>query len=267
MKIKFCIISFLLSPIWLSWIHAQDFEVAPVIINFDANPGEIQKAEVTVRNHANIKQTYSVTLGDFVINETGEKVRVNAGTSKKSCTDWVTVTPSFLELNPNEEKNVTVLMTVPKDGHSTKWCLMYVQTSEEQTENPVDKQLATGIKVTPRIAVLINQSPKSNKNYKGTIYDLKDISQAGDSVYSYQVTVENSGDKILEAKVQLYLANLTSAKERKFEQKMQRVYPGEKRVFVLTMPKNVGTGKHALAAILDYGHGTDLEGTQIMIDL
>lgn len=245
----------------------QDFEVAPVVINFDANPGEIQQASLTVRNHANIKQVFTLTLGDFVIDENGQKKRVAGGTTDKSCAGWVTLTPSFLELNPNEEKTVKVLITVPKDGTDTKWCMAYVQSSEEQTENPVDKKLAAGIKVTPRIAVLINQSPKSNNNYKGKIYDLKDVSQPEDSVLTYNVTVENIGDKILEANVQLYLANLTTAKEQKFKGKMERVYPGEKRIFTLNIPKNAGTGKHALAAILDYGHGTSLEGTQIMVDL
>lgn len=248
-------------------IVAQDFEVAPVIVNFDANPGEIQKAEVTIRNHANIRQSYTLTLGDFIIDENGEKKRIPAGQSDKSCANWTTITPSFIQLNPNEEKSVSVLMTVPKDGYSTRWCLLYVQTAEEQTENPVDKQLQTGIKVKPRIAVLINQSPKTNTNFKGKIYDLKDITTPEDSTYMYQVTVENTGDKILEAKVQLYLANLSTATEKKFPVKMQRVYPGEKRVFILPLPKDAGTGKHALAAILDYGHGSKLEGTQIMIDL
>lgn len=246
---------------------AQDFEVAPVVINFDANPGEIQKANVTIRNHANIKQTYTLTLGDFMIGPDGHKKRVEGGTTNKSCAGWVTVTPTFIQLNPNEEKTVSVLMTVPKDGHDTRWCMIYVQASEEQTENPVDKQLAAGIKVTPRIAVLVNQSPKSNQNYKGKIYDLKEVTQPEDSMLVYNVTVENTGDKILEANVQLYLANLTTAKEQKFKGKMERVYPGEKRIFTLMMPRDAGKGKHALAAILDYGHGTSLEGTQIMIDL
>ena len=187
-------------------IFGQDFEVAPVVINFDANPGEIQKADVTIRNHSNIKESYTITLGDFIIDENGAKKRMPAGQSSKSCANWTTITPSFIQLNPNEEKTVSVIMTVPKDGNDTRWCLLYVQTTEEQTENPVDKQLQTGIKVKPRIAVLVNQSPKSNTNYSGKIYDLKDITTDEDSTNIYEVTVENTGDKILEAKVQLYLS-------------------------------------------------------------
>ncbi len=246
---------------------AQDFEVAPVVLNFNANPGEIQQATVTIRNHANIKQAFTFNMGDFEVDQEGKKTRLPGGTSKRSCADWITVSPSLLELNPNEEREVTVIMTVPKNGTSSRWGLIYVQTSEEQSDNPVDKQLATGIKVVPRIAILVNQSPTINTNYKGGISGLVETTTAEDSLRTFNVIVENTGDKIIEANVHLALANLQTAQEKKFDSIMQRVYPGERRVFTLELPKTEGSGEHALAAILDYGHGTSLEGTQILIDL
>lgn len=247
---------------------AQDFEVAPVVLNFNANPGEIQQTTVTIRNHANIKQAYTFNLGDFEIDSTGRKNRMNAGESERSCANWITVSPSFIELNPNEEREVTVIMTVPKDGSSSKWGMIYVQAATEQDKNPIDKQLATGIKVVPRIVVLVNQSPTINNNYKGTISNLVETTTPSDTARTFNVQVENIGDKIIEAKVQLALANLETAQEQKFKSTMQRLYPGEKRIFTLSLPKNIsGSGEHALAAILDYGHGTNLEGTQIIINL
>ena len=246
---------------------SQDFEVAPVVLNFKANPGEIQQATVTIRNHANVKQGYTFNLGDFEIDEQGRKVRMPAGESERSCADWITVTPSYIELNPNEERQITVIMTVPKSGTSSRWGMIYVQAAEEQSDNPVDKQLTTGIKVVPRIVILVNQSPSINSNYHAEISNLVETTTAEDSLRTFDVMVENTGDKIIEANVQLALANLQTAQEQKFDRVMQRVYPGEKRIFTLILPKTSGTGQHALAAILDYGHGTTLEGTQISIDL
>lgn len=251
----------------LGLTHAQDFEVAPVVLNFSANPGEIQQAKVTIRNHANIKQAYTFNFGDFEIDDQGKKKRMPAGTSPRSCANWITVSPSFIELNPNEEREVTVIMTVPKDGTSSRWGMIYVQATDEQSENPVDKQLSTGINIVPRIVILVNQSPTINKNYKAEIANLVETTSDKDSLRTFNVTVTNTGDKIVEANVGLVLANLETAAEQKFPTIMQRVYPGEKRTFTLTLPENLGTGKHALAAILDYGHGTNLEGTQLLIDL
>ncbi|MCT4580955.1 MAG: hypothetical protein N4A35_06015 [Flavobacteriales bacterium] len=248
-------------------IKAQDFEVAPVVMNFEANPGQIQKKQMTIRNHANIKQSFTFNFGDYEIDESGKKVRKAAGTSKRSCASWITVTPNLLELNPNEERTVTVLMTVPKDGYATKWGMIYVQASTEQSGNDVDKQLATGIRVTPRIAVLVSQSPKTNQNYKGKIYNLKEVTSQKDSVKTFHVVVENIGDKIFEGSVQLLLADMTTAQETKYKPKKNRVFPGEKRTFELTLPNNITPGKYVLAAILNYGHGKALEGTQLLVEI
>lgn len=246
---------------------AQDFEVAPVVMNFDANPGQIQKKVMTIRNHANIKQTFTFDFGDYEIDEEGKKIRQAAGASLRSCASWTTVTPNMLELNPNEERTVTVLMTVPKDGFSTKWGMIYVQASSEQKGNEIDKQLATGIRVTPRIAVLISQSPKTNKNYKGKIYSLQEVTTKKDSVKTFNVIVENTGDKIFEGNVQLLLADMNTAEEIKYKPKKNRVFPGEKRTFSLTLPNNIPKGKYVLAAVLNYGHDSSLEGTQILVEI
>ncbi len=251
----------------ISFSIAQDFEVAPVVLNYNANPGEIQQATVTIRNHANIKQGFTFNMGDFEIEADGKKTRLPAGESDRSCSDWVTINPSYVELNPNEERQITVIMTVPESGTSSKWSMIYVQTATEQNEDPVDKQMATGIKVVPRIVILVNQSPTINSNYKATINNLVEVTTPEDTAKTFKVMVENTGDKIIEANVQLALANLETATEQKFEKTMQRIYPGEKREFILSLPNNLGTGQHALAAILDYGHGTNLEGAQIIIDL
>ena len=247
--------------------NAQDFEVAPVIINFNANPGEIQQKKVTVRNHSNTKETYNFVLGDYDIDENGKKERVPAGKSNRSCSNWLAINPSFIELNPNESKEVNVIITVPSDGFATKWGIIYVQPVKEQVSDPVDKNSVSSLTVTPRIVILVNQSPKANNNYKANLSNLREVTEQGDSIRSFEVTVNNIGDKIIEARINLAVADLTTAKEKKFEGIMQRVYPGEKRKIVLTLPNNIGKGQHALAAILDYGHGTNLEGAQILIDL
>lgn len=261
------LLSILTSLLFTNSFVSQDFEVAPVVLNFNANPGEIQQQKITVRNHANIKQAFTFNVGDFEVGQDGQKKRMPAGTSKRSLAKWISVSPSLIELNPNEEREVNVIMTVPKDGYSSKWGMIYVQATTEQTENPVDKQLATGIKITPRIVVLVNQSPKINNKYVAKIGNLKDITTEEDSLQTFSVQVLNVGDKIVQANVHLEVANLTTASQKKLDGKMERVYPGERKTFTLTIPKDFPPGKYNLAAILDYGHNTNLEGTQITIEV
>jgi len=96
------IVLFILSPV-ISWhaAYAQDFEVAPVKLNFAVEPGEIGSKTVTVRNHSNKSQAFVLTLGDVLRDSLGRNKKFPAGTTKRSCAEWITINPSFFELNPN----------------------------------------------------------------------------------------------------------------------------------------------------------------------
>ena len=60
----------------------QDFEVAPVILNFDANPGEIQEKSIHVKNYGNKVQSYSAYPFDFKVKK--EKNETKRGSTYRS---------------------------------------------------------------------------------------------------------------------------------------------------------------------------------------
>jgi len=259
--ISFCFLLFIFIA------SAQDFEVAPVVINFTANPGEIQTKQINLINHSPKPQKYTLKLSDYEIDAEGNKKAVPLGTSKRSCADWITLNPSFVELNPNQSISIEALMTVPKDGFNARWGIIYVEVSKEQSSSDVDKNLATGVVLIPRIVIIVNQSPPSNNNYKASITGLKEVSKPGDKLRSFEVLVTNIGDNVIEANVSLALANIQTAKEEKFSPVKVTVYPDASRTVTLQLPSTLTKGKYALAAILDYGHRQPLEGTQLMLDV
>jgi len=259
--ISFCFLFFAFSA------SAQDFEVAPVVINFTANPGEIQTRQINLINHSPKPQKYTLKLSDYEIDAEGNKKAVPLGSSKRSCADWITLNPSFVELNPNQSISIEALMTVPKDGFNTRWSIIYVEVSKEQSSSDVDKNLATGVVLIPRIVIMVNQSPTSNNNYKANITGLKEVSKPGDKQRSFEVLVTNTGDNVIEGNVTLALANIQTAREEKFSPVKVTVYPDASRTVTLHLPSALTKGKYALAAILDYGHRQPLEGTQLMLDV
>jgi hypothetical protein len=268
MKVSFAKLVYgLLLTVSTSLIYAQDFEVAPVILNFKADPGSIETQKITIRNHAGKKQNFEFKTADYSIDESGNKKRLPAGTSKRSCADWLSISPSLLELNPNESREVIVTMTVPKDGFSTRWGLIYVQTAKEQTGSKADKSLNTGVVISPRIVIQVTQSPNSNSNYKAVIQNLQEITKPGEIQRSFKVDVSNVGDKPINANVFLTIADVKTAKEIKYKPEKINVFPDGVRNVVLKLPADVPKGKYALAALLDYGHGTALEGVQMMIEI
>ena len=263
-------VSFALAACWLmtlSPLAAQDFEVAPVILEFSAEPGGIESKTISIRNHGNQKQSFLIQLGDQVVDEKGRKQNLPPGSTARSCANWLTLNPSFFELNPNESKEVEVLIQVPNDGFNTRWCMLYVKATTEQTASRVDKSVATGILVSPRIAVRVSQSPKSNTNYKASISNLVEVDRNAAGERTFSVRVQNVGDKMVKPKVYLILSNIQTAKEVTLDPQKTTLMPGEARIMQLSLPNDVEAGNYALGAIMDYGHDTDIEGVQMMIEI
>lgn len=246
---------------------AQDFEVSPVLMSFNSDPGEIQKKQITLTNHSSKPQKYTLKVSDYLLDKDGNKKVVQSGTNKRSCADWITINPSFIELTPNQTTTLEALMAVPKDGFSARWCMIHVEVSNEQTPFEADKSLATGVLVVPRIVIMVKQSPRSNNNYKATINNLKEITKKTDLERNFEVLVTNIGDNIVEGTITLALANMQTTKEEKFNPVKVTVYPDASRIVKLQLPKTLPKGKYALAAILDYGHRQPLGGTQLMLDI
>jgi len=261
LKSVFCFLFF------ASLLYAQDFEVAPVLMSFTADPGEIQKKEINLINHSGKPQKYSLKIADYTLDKDGNKKAAPAGSTKRSCADWITLNPSLVELNPNQSITIEALMAVPKDGFSAKWCMIYVEVTKEQTTFEADKSLATGVLLIPRIVILVKQSPKSNNNYRAGISNLKEVTKQGDKLRTFEAVVTNTGDNIIDAEVSLALANIQTAKEEKFSPVKVTVYPDVSRTVQLQLPNNPQKGKYALAAILDYGHRQPLGGTQMMLEV
>ena len=251
----------------LSHIIAQDFEVAPVLVSFDANPGEVQSQKLTIRNHSNERQRFLLTMADYISDEKGTRKSLEAGSTDRSLINLLTINPSFIDLNPNESAEVDLNISVPQTFFKTCWGMVLVEVAREQTASGADKQLATGVLILPRITVLVKQSPNANQNFQGKVTGLTEVSQEGKVFRTFEAVVSNTGDKILEAKVFLALANLATAEEQSFKPTNVTIYPGQDRRVQLSLPVNPEKGTYAVAFLMDYGKRSALEGAQIMLEI
>jgi hypothetical protein len=248
-------------------LRSQDFEVAPVLIAFDANPGEIQTKILTIRNHSNERQKFVMNLNDYILNEKGAKQGVEAGSTSRSMAEWLTINPAFIELNPNESAEIQLNLSVPRNGFSTRWGMIPVELAREQSASGVDKQLTTGVLLVPRIIVLLTQSPRSNQDYRGTVSGVTEVTKPGDLYRSFEATLINQGDKILDAKIFLAVANIETLEEEQMKPTSVTVYPDQSRKVTLTLNKQLQPGKYAVAFLMDYGHRTSIEGSQILLEI
>lgn len=245
---------------------AQDFEVSPAQLFFNAEPGQIQTIPISIFNHSNTKTSFVVSLGDYVVNRDGEKIGMPAASTEHSLVNWISINPPFLEINPNEERQVLVSIQAPVGDFSSKWANIIVRTSKEQTALAADKDLQAGLVVNGQMILRAVQSPKTNINYKLKIAGLAEI--ASDSTTRiFTATIDNIGDKIAKCKVTLLASNLETAEETKLDEITFESYPDNQLNIKLKMKQILPPGKYALAAILDYGSKQNLEGTQILLDI
>lgn len=260
--------SIILSYFFISYaLKAQDFEVAPVMLEFAAEPGDNQTKVVNVKNHSNKKASYVVVLADFMPTMAGERKVLPPNSTKRSCANWVNINPSFFELNAGEEIQVQVNMLVPNDQYGATWCYLYIQPTQEQSVWSADKTLGAGVVLSSRIAIRIYQTPKSNTNNSLKIGNLVESTKIGDKQRVFTATIENLGDRITKAKVYLLVSNMKTAEEKQFNPVDFETFPKMSRTVDLVLPDELPVGTYSLAAIVDYGSKNALEGTQIIIEV
>jgi hypothetical protein len=248
-------------------IYAQELEVSPGTLSFATNPGSSQTQQITLRNKGKSEQSFIFNLSDWLTDENGEVKYFEPGTTPRSCSDWITVSPALVTLQPNEKATVNVTMLVPNDNIATKWAVLFVQSAVEQTgPKAIDKEMALGVQLALRIAVTIYQSPASNTLYKATIEGLAEkIGEDKSRTYNSQVI--NVGDKVLNCKVYFTVTNLATAEEFTSTPMEFSLLPETNKKVSYTLEKPLAKGKYSVAAILDYGFNNELDGVQLELDV
>lgn len=248
-------------------LFSQDFEVAPVRVNFNIAPGESQSRSVTIKNHGNRKETFSIRLNDYLVQRHGGMELLPAGSTRNSISGWINLNPSFVELQPNESAVIQVNLQAPTDDYSAKWGIMSFFTTAEQTAFTADRDLQTGVSVSGRIDIYLFYNPAAGDPGRVEIGNLQEVASKNDDERLFTVNLDNPGEKIMNTKVYLIASNLQTGQEHKFRTLEVVSYPQTARIVELGLPKTLPPGRYALAAILDYPGSASLKGTQIIINV
>lgn len=247
-----------------SGVFAQNMNVTPAKINFNLEPGEFYETEIVVRNTAAKMQKINIALGDFDLNVEGGSSFSDANTSDFSCAGWITLTPSFLELNPNESKKVKVKMKVPENGTTTRWGMIFIEPADEQVSvETVDKSLSVGTKVTTRVGIPVFQSPRNSGKIKADVRNLKEV--PNDTLRQFVTEIVNEGDKVIEGVLFTVFSNIETGEEIEVPTETLTVLPKNSRNFRFTLPEKLPKGKYVLTVVLDYDADAEQEGVRLNI--
>jgi len=249
------------------WVTAQDFEVAPVRVNFNAEPGESQSRTVTVKNHSSRRETITLRMSDFLVQRDGRMENLPAGSTRNSIATWVTLNPSFMELEPNESRTIQVNLQAPNDDFASKWGILSFVTTAEQTVFSADRELQAGVSVAGRIDIYLMYNPATSEPGRIDISNLQEIESQNPEERRFSVNLENPGERVTIGRIFLIASNMLTGEEKRFRTVEVTTYPQTSRAVELTMPNTLPPGKYSVAAILDYTGSTSLKGAQIIMDV
>jgi P pilus assembly chaperone PapD len=250
-----------------SLVGAQDFEVAPVRVTFNAAPGESQSRTVTIKNHSSRRETITLRMFDFLVQRDGRMENLPAGSTRNSIATWVTLNPSFMELEPNESRTIQVNLQAPNDDFASKWGILSFVTTAEQTVFSADRELQAGVSVAGRIDIYLMYNPATSEPGRIDISNLQEIESSNPEERRFSVNLENPGERVTIGRIFLIASNMLTGEEKRFRTIEVTTYPQTSRTVELTMPNTLPPGKYSVAAILDYSGSTSLKGAQILMDV
>ncbi|HET9174101.1 MAG TPA: DUF916 domain-containing protein [Candidatus Saccharimonadales bacterium] len=95
------------------------YKISPVRTDLTINPGQSQNLTLYVQNISSVTENLQVLTNDFTArpdNSGGPAILLNGQSlPKHGLTKYITVTPSKATLQPNDQAQVTVTISLPKD--------------------------------------------------------------------------------------------------------------------------------------------------------
>lgn len=263
-KIKLILSAAILSCI-CTITHGQDFEVSPVILNFNALPGNMQQNKITITNHAASRALFKITVEDYSIDENGVQKSEPKNSTNYSCAGWLSVSPSGLEIDPNSQGVINVAMSVPENTRQSRWCRIIISQTGEQTSFSADLNGSkhAGVNIFPQIAVDVFQTPKDFRDNNVKLMNLSEL-ESENCVRKFVVTAENNGDAIVNGKIYILAANIDNLLEYEIGKHNCTIFSGCTRVFKFDIkPDTLPVGIYDISAILDMGPDSPLAGSRL----
>lgn len=246
--------------------------VSPSHINFNLKPGESKTFEVKVTNETQLKRSFGIVLNDYDVDQAGKTAFMETGKSKYGISQWLTIAPTFFEVQPGGFQKVKVTLTIPDTGFSNRagWCLMMVEERKkrESIDNKGgDRKISLGVIPTFAFGVYIYQNPPTVKNNKVEIKNFVSSLPANKKTRNIEFALENVGDGIAFCIAYVELTNLKTGKQQKLMVKRFTILPGNKRNYLFPLPENLEPGKYSAVGVLDFGSNDEVEAAELNFDI
>ena len=250
----------------------KGISVSPAHFHLNMKPGEVKTYKITIKNDTEKIEKFKVNTYDFNMNGKGKSSFMPAGSGKYSLSKWLNVSPTFIEINPGEKKEVKFTVSIPADstGKKAAWNIIMIEQEEprKKLEPPSqsDNTIALGVIPTFAFGVFVYQNPPNVSSNNVEITNFSKVAK-NDSINVIQIEAKNSGDGIAYCTSYVDLTNLTTGKQERLMVKRFTIVPELTRDFTFVLPKELKKGKYLAIGVLDYEGSGEIQAAKMEFEI
>lgn len=237
---------------------SQSASVSPSRLYYNAEPGQTQVRQLTVTNNSETAQSFTVSFADFSSAGTDGKTQLDEDIDPNTAgSSWLSASPSLLELQPGESRDVDIILQVPNTPESAKvvWSTAVIRLARERTAAPGldDGAMGFGIMHTFQFVVHIFQTPRSvtYRNARILAFEEDELGDQGNR--RIKLHLENTGDAIIDVAAYLELTNMRTGESRRERARAFTTLPGHSRIIHFDLPEDLSPGTYSVLGVVDYG--------------
>jgi len=230
--------------------------VTPLFLSMEVLPGQNGSKALTISNTGQQTVDVNIQLVDWWRTPEGDLQILSQGTRERSCADWLFYSPTTMQLEPAEERQLSVEIEVPEGVSGDHWAMLLI--TEEASQADEEQQGATQIVVNYAIKI-IQRDPGTEKK-EATISGIE-LTQRNPMALS--ITYKNTGPTHLKTTGTVDIRNIQGETVREYEISEFPALPGEKHIVEVASSEEsepLSPGTYYAIAVMDFGGDNLVQG-------
>lgn len=214
--------------------HADNvgLSVDQTVFSFTANPGEQKTFTVNVKNISKEAEQISLQFQDFTVGDNNAIKTLTEKNELNGMREWISVGEKNIMLNPGEDRNIDLSVTVPNDATvGSHYALASIGALPQITGQNFQSTIVSG---QVGIYILVNVGGKISG--KGDLKNFE-VPILTDKQTVMKTEFENTGNIHYIPHGEIRIENLITRQVQNVEIEKHFVFPGEKYLFELTWDK------------------------------
>ena len=251
--------------------YNRGITVSPSHVNFNVDIGKTKTKTIKISNHTGKRHKFSINYQDFDISNEGKSSFMDAGSSDFSLSDLISISPTFVEVEPGSSQEVAITVSVSGEDASAKaaWGVVLIEQMEEKKVldpgNASGNTVAFGITPTFAFGVWLYQNPPNVENMHVDITNF--LMEPRDSTNFLFLSVKNLGDGISFCNAYVELTHLNSGEQTILDGKRYTILPRYERNFVFEIPAGLEKGQYSAVGVMDYKSEEELVAAELEFTL